>query len=220
MEFNLFGIHRSGTYYLTSLIGKNFNGIKTNIGRDDHKHILNKIETSLPTFIIYKPVYQWVESIVIRKPIFCSYVNSLEIDKSRMIYPDNSIKINDSLCDIVRLVNTYRQFYENWVINNKNENLFVIRYIDLLQEDKRNKILNDINDRFNFQHDGEFINVDWGFVKLSNENYRKENDYHEQMLSYYLNDVGLQLDEYTKNSIDQIITNDFKQQLLLKTNLG
>ena len=69
----IFGIHRSGTNYLMSLLNSNFGKIhEKNINNNyqplwKHSVVVDSNIGDYPTFVIYKNPYTWVESIIKRK---------------------------------------------------------------------------------------------------------------------------------------------------------
>jgi len=144
----IFGIHRSGTNYLMNLLNRNFGKIhekNTNNNyqpRWKHSVVVDELE-DYPVFVIYKNVYTWVESILKRKcddghniMLSVKYLPHY-IDESRYIKLDDDVLYCDDRVSFEKLINVYRQFYENWMVNFPDEykkNLFLISYEPLSRE--------------------------------------------------------------------------------------
>jgi hypothetical protein len=108
-----------------------------------------------------------------------------------------------------KLINVYKQFHENWMINFPNKfkkNLFLISYEDLLNEEKRNKILSIIGERFNWKSPDNWENMNPGSIPLSRE-------YTQEMGEYYLNEKPRDLTIEEIEIIDKIIDEEFKLKL-------
>jgi len=216
----VFGIHRSGTNYLMNLLNRNFGKIhekNTNNNyqpRWKHSVVVDELE-DYPVFVIYKNVYTWVESILKRKcddghniMLSVKYLPHY-IDESRYIKLDDDVLYCDDRVSFEKLINVYRQFYENWMVNFPDEykkNLFLISYEDLLVEEKRNQILSIIGERFNWKSPENWINMNPGSVPLSRE-------YTQEMGEYYLNEKPRDLTIEEIEMIDKIIDEDFKLKL-------
>ena len=91
VEFYIVGLHRSGTNYLYQLLKKNLN-LKLINNQNNFsgtwKHsseVFKNYKENTPFIILYKPIYQWVESIVIRKPDYGVNLLNQKLDKSNFI---------------------------------------------------------------------------------------------------------------------------------------
>lgn len=221
-KFYTVGLHRSGTNYIKELLFRNFHcsQINTEANYSQYwKHSINVFENydkTLPFIIIYKPVYQWVESIIYRKPEYGVNMLRQELDKNRYIKVENDITPTVFDYTLSSLVNLYKQTYENWIINapeTLHKNSFIINYVDLLDDTKRIDILNKIKDKYNMKTKGDFNNVPWGYVSQSTQDWRKDKEYSQNMKDYYFNGKGLKLTEKEYKIIDTIIDNNFKIKL-------
>ena len=128
-EVYVFGLHRSGTNYLTSLLNVNFKKI-IQVNSDGnytplwkHSVVVDSTIGDYPTFVIYKNPYTWVESIIKRKQddghniMLASKYLPHYVDEHRYIKTDSDLSYYDGKISFERLLNIYRQFHENWVLN-------------------------------------------------------------------------------------------------------
>jgi hypothetical protein len=166
-----------------------------------------------PTFVIYKNPYTWVESIIKRKQedghniMLASKYLPHYVDENRYIKTDSDLFYHDGKISFERLLNIYRQFHENWILNfPKQNNLFVISYEDLLIEEKRNKILGIIGEKFNWDFPNNWLNSEPGTIPLSK-------DYSYERGEYYLNEKPRDLTIEEIEMIDKIIDEEFKLKL-------
>jgi len=153
VEFYIVGLHRSGTNYLYQLLKKNLN-LKLINNQNNFsgtwKHsseVFKNYKENTPFIILYKPIYQWVESIVIRKPDYGVNLLNQKLDKSNFITVENDIVINweEKSYTLSDLVNCYKQTYENWIINlpkDIKERCFIVNYNDILTDSKIDVINN------------------------------------------------------------------------------
>ena len=218
-EVYVFGLHRSGTNYLTSLLNVNFKKI-IQVNSDGnytplwkHSVVVDSTIGDYPTFVIYKNPYTWVESIIKRKQddgyniMLASKYLPHYVDENRYIKTDSDLSYYDGKISFERLLNIYRQFHENWVLNfPKQNNLFVISYEDLLIEEKRNKILDIIGKKFNWDSPNNWLNSEPGTIPLSK-------DYSHERGEYYLNEKPRDLTIEEIEMIDKIIDEEFKLKL-------
>ena len=227
VEFYIVGLHRSGTNYLYQLLKKNLN-LKLinnqNNFSDTWKHsseVFKNYKENTPFIILYKPIYQWVESIVIRKPDYCVNLLNQKLDKSNFITVENDIVINweEKSYTLSDLVNCYRQTYENWIINlpkGIKERCFIVNYNDILTDSKID-VINNISKLFNIESPSKFKEIEWGSVSQSKQDNRKTEKYKKDILDYYLNNKTTLSDDYLK-IIDKIIDKDFKNKIKNLTN--
>ena len=216
----IFGIHRRGTNYLINLLNRNFGKIHEKNTNNNyqplwkHSIVVDELE-DYPVFVIYKNVYTWVESILKRKcgdghniMLSVKYLPHY-IDESRYIKLVDDVMYCDGMVSFEKLINVYRQFHENWMINFPNKfkkNLFLISYEDLLNEEKRNQILSIIGERFNWKSPDNWENMNPGSIPLSRE-------YTQEMGEYYLNEKPRDLTIEEIKIIDKIIDEEFKLKL-------
>ena len=227
VEFYIVGLHRSGTNYLYQLLKKNLN-LKLinnqNNFSDTWKHsseVFKNYKENTPFIILYKPIYQWVESIVIRKPDYGVNLLNQKLDKSNFITVENDIVINweEKSYTLSDLVNCYKQTYENWIINlpkDIKERCFIVNYNDILTDSKID-VINNISKLFNIESPSKFKEIEWGSVSQSKQDNRKTEKYKKDILDYYLNNKTTLSDDYLK-IIDKIIDKDFKNKIKNLTN--
>jgi len=227
VEFYIVGLHRSGTNYLYQLLKKNLNleliNNQNNFS-DTWKHsseVFKNYKENTPFIILYKPIYQWVESIVIRKPDYDVNLLNQKLDKSNFITVENDIVINweEKSYTLSDLVNCYKQTYENWIINlpkDIKERCFIVNYNDILTDSKID-VINNISKLFNIESPSKFKEIEWGFVSQSKQDNRKTEKYKKDILDYYLNNKTTLSDDYLK-IIDKIIDKDFKNKIKNLTN--
>jgi hypothetical protein len=227
VEFYIVGLHRSGTNYLYQLLKKNLN-LKLINNQNNFsgtwKHsseVFKNYKENTPFIILYKPIYQWVESIVIRKPDYGVNLLNQKLDKSNFITVENDIVINweEKSYTLSDLVNCYKQTYENWIINlpkDIKERCFIVNYNDILTDSKID-VINNISKLFNIESPSKFKEIEWGFVSQSKQDNRKTEKYKKDILDYYLNNKTTLSDDYLK-IIDKIIDKDFKNKIKNLTN--
>ncbi len=218
-EVYVFGLHRSGTNYLTSLLNVNFKKI-IQVNSDGnytplwkHSVVVDSTIGDYPTFVVYKNPYTWVESIIKRRQddghniMLASKYLPHYVDENRYIKTDSDLSYYDGKISFERLLNIYRQFYENWILNfPKQNNLFVISYEDLLIKEKRDKILDIIGKKFNWDSPNNWLNSEPGTIPLSK-------DYTHERGEYYLNGKPKELSIEEIEMIDTIIDESFKIKL-------
>ena len=197
VEFYIVGLHRSGTNYLYQLLKKNLN-LKLINNQNNFsgtwKHsseVFKNYKENTPFIILYKPIYQWVESIVIRKPDYGVNLLNQKLDKSNFITVENDIVINweEKSYTLSDLVNCYKQTYENWIINlpkDIKERCFIVNYNDILTDSKID-VINNISKLFNIESPSKFKEIEWGSVSQSKQDNRKTEKYKKDILDYYLN---------------------------------
>jgi len=218
-EVYVFGLHRSGTNYLTSLLNVNFKKI-IQVNSDGnytplwkHSVVVDSTIGDYPTFVVYKNPYTWVESIIKRRQddghniMLASKYLPHYVDENRYIKTDSDLSYYDGKISFERLLNIYRQFHENWILNfPKQNNLFVISYEDLLIKEKRDKILDIIGKKFNWDSPNNWLNSEPGTIPLSK-------DYSHERGEYYLNGKPKELSIEEIEMIDTIIDESFKIKL-------
>lgn len=226
-QIYLFGLHRSGTNYLAKLLHINFSKIKilnTNCNFSEHwKHSIkvpDKME-DVPLFVIYKNDLTWMESVIFRRPSDGEHIITLTktkkdvIDQNRIIKTEKDFILSDKNISLNLICNCYRQFYENWVFLLKEEyqkNLILIKYEDLLLNEKRNNILNKITEVLNWREEKKYkksetwINVEKGDVHLSK-------DYNKDSEKYYIEGYPKQLTLEQIELANTVIDDKFKEKL-------
>jgi len=182
-EYRIYGLQRSGTYYLETLIRDNLDIKCGNKGRGKYwKHTPSTPEdvnlSDETFFAIHKCPYKWIESIIV-KP--ADYVGR------QTLFPAKQQGRKEHMCrdyNVVNLAKTYLHWYNNWCVDIDEMYRFRtmrIRYEDLLYDSKREKTLLNICKRFNIERkfQDEFTNpnivtMSKLFTKDKAEMYKKE----------------------------------------------
>lgn len=125
MEFYyIFGLQRTGTNYLETLISKNFHVKKANDRVKCWKHstfIPDHFSFEIPAFILFKNPYLWIESVAFRYSADYVRTQDYRIESDLLLG-------NEEIC-LSHLIHTYKKFYKTW----HYPNLFhVIYYEDIL----------------------------------------------------------------------------------------
>lgn len=207
--YYLFGLQRTGTNFLESIIKRNFDLRKKNASKGNWKHSVTVHEGigNTPIVILRKHPYTWVESIAFR--------NSVDWEKTQKRFPalestnDPNNVIGPRNYNLENLAKTYHAFYRNWVLELPEEyrkHAFVINYEDMLSEQKRNSILLQFSDTFNLERPRNWIIPSAGTVSQSR-------DYTQDMEKYYVNVKPKHLKEKHLAIIDKVITKEFINEL-------
>lgn len=220
----LFGLHRSGTNYLAKLLHINFFKLKqlnTNVNFSEYwKHSIKVPEKmeDVPLFVIYKNHLTWLESVLFRRPndgehiVRSTIIKKDILDNNRIIKTEKDFIISEHKISLNLITNCYRQFYENWAFLLKEEyykNLILIKYEDLLIEEKRNHILKRVSEIANWKELKKYktwLNPDKGEIFLSN-------DYNEESEKYYISGQPKQLTFEQIELVNNIIDDKFTEQL-------
>lgn len=226
-EIYLFGLHRSGTNYLAKLLHMNFSKLKnlnTNLNFSEYwKHSIKVPEKmeNVPIFVIYKNHLTWLESVIFRREndgehiIRYTKIKDDILNQNRIIKTENDYILSDKKISLNLITNCYKQFYENWVFSLKEEyrkNLILIKYEDLLLDNKRNNILNKITEILNWSEQRKYkktenwINPEKGDVFLSN-------GYNDESEKYYIQGSPKQLTSEQISIANRIIDDKFKEEL-------
>jgi len=183
-NYFLFGLQRTGTNYINQLIRENL--YCRYINSCPHTTVLwkhsitcptNNIE-NIPTIVIYKNPYIWIESLCFRKKMDWCFTQkgfeALEGPEELMVGTSNN-----SL-NIKILSQAYKKWYESWILP-KDKNIYIIKYEELLMKETREahlKVISQIlkpNKQKSIYEDipmGEvFLSQDFDQKKL--ERYRK-----------------------------------------------
>lgn len=193
-KYFVFGMQRSGTNFLEVLMRKNFGATKLNVQNGSWKHSIEvppKYSNEFPTFVIYKNPYTWVESICMR--------NTVDWLKTQKTYPANEIDdkrytLGDPPLNIVNLIKTYKHFHDTWL----DKADIIIRYEDLLLEEKRNRILSHI-ERLGFDKSVE----NWQVPRKGGVS--QSRDYNDEREQYYLSGKPNHLDNLQIAKINYIL---------------
>jgi hypothetical protein len=200
-NYYIFGIQRSGTNYLQQLITANFKTPRmANRQGACWKHSIDvpaKWDRQMPTFLMYKNPYLWVESMCLR--------NRVDWLKTQKKYPADDLHHVDLLningMNIVNLAKTWAHFHKTWLddsVLNSSDHL-VIKYESLLQDDSRNKVLNTICNVTQWKQSGpSWVNVADGKVSQSPK-------FDADSKEYYFNQKPKVLDKIQCGAITQTI---------------
>lgn len=207
--YYIFGLQRTGTNFLESIIKRNFDLRKKNANKGLWKHSVSVHSgmTNGPIVILRKHPYTWIESIAFR--------NNVDWEKTQKRFPalESSNNPNNIIgprnYNLENLAKTYHAFYRNWILDLPDEyrqNAFIINYEDMLNEKKRNAILLEFANRFNIEKPRNWIIPNAGTVSQSK-------DYTKDMEKYYVSNKPKHLKQKHLEIIDGIITKDFIESL-------
>lgn len=148
-DIYLFAPHRSGTNFLNQLINLNYNYNNVNSGvlyNKLWKHSClggHSVSDETPIIVIYKNIYTWLESVLIRKPMFgLDFIQSLKhLDKDKydqiMELKCKFYFINGNIslsCVVEAYINFYKQFL------NCGKDVTYIKYEDLLYDNSLERV--------------------------------------------------------------------------------
>jgi hypothetical protein len=153
-HLHIFGPHRSGTNFLERIIDMNYYTRILNPNQNFNevwKHSCiggHKVNDNNPIIVIYKSIYMWLESVLIRRPDlgyhFMQALHNLDKDKYNQVMGRKCkyyfINGNISLSAVVE---AYVNFYEQFLKCGKE--VTFIKYEDLLYEDSLERILTTLN---------------------------------------------------------------------------
>lgn len=212
MKYFDFGLQRSGTNFLEQILNQNFSGRRQNRNNASWKHFIDPPagwSAQFPTFLIYKNPYTWVESICFR--------NTVDWIKTQRKYPaqqgPDELKLGPKSINVDALARTYRHWHDKWLNDPDkpellNQNVFVIKYEDLLNESKRNDILNRIQAKFNpHRNNPNAWNIPtYGKVSQSS-------DYSRERENYYKEAKPEKLEQKHIDCINELVGVDLIQKL-------
>lgn len=210
MNYFDFGLQRSGTNFIETIINRNFNGKRQNRANASWKHFIDPPKqwtAQHPTFLIYKNPYTWVESICFR--------NTVDWIKTQKTYPvtegQPDLVAGPKNINVEALAKTYRHWHDKWILNPKPkanyENVYVIKYEDLLEVETRNKILDDISQKFNVKRK----HSSWAIPNKGAVSQSK--DYTDDREKYYLEMKPQKLLPRHIRAINNILTKDLISQI-------
>ena len=147
-KFRHYGLQRSGTNYLEGLMYRYFEVWCRNGGSGPKwKHSLEMapFEDDMFYLVIAKNPYLWVESIAFRNPMDFIEKQKLysagEVSSPELMAGPNKI-------NVINAAKTWNHFYNNWKSFVSYEKVYCVKYEDLLVEEKRKSILDDIHVKF------------------------------------------------------------------------
>lgn len=205
----LFGLPRSGTNFITTLI---FSKLKITFknpninGHDLWKHSfngLNNINEYDKIIFIYKNVYTWIESILVRYPSMGVFIQNTLKEQNLQLSEELIMEESDFLfCDyrvsLESMVNIYKYCINQFKEYEKNHNnILIIKYEDLLIPEKQIHILKQLSIFF----ESDITNYD--FFKQDRVPVSKK--INKDTLEYYINEKPIFLPENMVNKINEII---------------
>lgn len=157
-EYFLFGLQRSGTNYLESLIKMNFETVKKNRSHKSWKHSIDIpkgiiAEKNTDLVIIHKNPYMWAESILFR--------NQVDWVKTQKTYDPLEegpymLGIGKNKLNLSSVIKTWVHFHESWLFNSMERKTFIVRYEDLLHDEFREDALRGMRDKFGWIKKSEY----------------------------------------------------------------
>lgn len=111
------------------------------------KHSLEMapFEDDMFYLVIAKNPYSWVESIAYRNPM--DYIERQKLYPAGEPISANLI-VGPNKINVVNAAKTWNYFYANWKPFVSYEKVYCVKYEDLLIEEKRKSILEDIHEKF------------------------------------------------------------------------
>lgn len=155
-DYYLFGLQRSGTNFLEKIILENYKKKKQpntySISWKHSVHDPKDWDKRIPTIIIYKNPYTWMESIAFRnKRDWVGTQKKYPADEATT--PD--LQVGDAKLNATNLILTYRDFIINWVGRMDIPQYYCIKYEDLLDDQTRGLIFTMIGKIFKWKKNGE-----------------------------------------------------------------
>lgn len=196
-RYQLFGLQRSGTNYLQQLLEQNFRVQGLNTHKDVWKHnvtIPQKYNASYPSILIVKHPYTWVESLCERNPVDWLKRQKkfpASLDEKGMTFGKNRFNVR-------QLAKTYAYFFSTWF----SEVDFIIRYEDLLFKDRREKILSQLQEKYNWKRKESYW-VNPGRIYQSG-------DYNMGREKYYKAMKPMNLNEFQIKAINDELENEMR----------
>lgn len=203
-NYQIFGIQRSGTNFVETVMRSNFNKTKKNSQRLCWKHTITDptgLDKAAPTIVIYKNPYTWVESIAFR--------NTVDWLKTQTKYPAKApttpeLTIGPSNLNLTNIIKTYRDFYQNWLGREDMSMYYVIKYEDLLNQNIRDVIMEEICQKFWWTKTKK---GPWAYPSRGSVSQSK--DYSLDREQYYVAGKPEKLTEEHIKEINQILGEDF-----------
>jgi hypothetical protein len=161
-NFYIFGLHRSGTNFLTNLISQNYKNTiykssNTNFS-DDWKHSFKGflINDDSLKIVIYKNVNTWVESVLIRRPYDGHHIiKALEVQDNDKYITLQSMESKyffiDGKISLSHIVESYVYFYENYL--NNDDNVIFVKYEDLLHKEGLERVMKKLGKKFEIERE-------------------------------------------------------------------
>lgn len=158
-KYWVFGLQRSGTNFIEQAIEtanpklKNGSRLAIRPFNPVWKHSIQppaQVGAKEPVIIVYKSIWNWIDSIVNRQVMdYLKTQTTYKIEEGDWILESESIAVRTPKLhkfSINQLAKTYKLFYDNWIKLLDTHNVVLVRYEDLLTED-RDKIAKRIGQR-------------------------------------------------------------------------
>jgi len=192
-RYYIFGLMRSGTNMTVTLLDKVFGVRAINNERTESDIYKHRFEPdpdwtpSAPVIAIHKSPYMWTESLFTRRDMsFHRTMYEFRRDCSAGIDVMEWLPSSDGTMQPYPDVKVQGRIYETWargwVLDTKLD-VFVIRYEDMLVDERREEILNQIESKYGWTRTGKDTKLPkFGSVQNSP-------DFTESMVEYYLTGV-------------------------------
>lgn len=200
MGYYAFGLQRSGTNFIESLFKLNYAEHTWNSQRfGSWKHSINIPKSyifQIPTVIIHKNPYTWIESIAMR-----NHVDWLKMQTS---YPadeptDPELQVGPYHMNVTNLARTYRHFHLNWLDRFEIPKYIVIRYEDLLVDTTLDFTMRQVENTFSWERKfNKIVIPEKGGVSQSR-------DYDDERQNYYLRGKPTTLTDRHIDEINNVI---------------
>lgn len=174
--YYIFGLQRSGTNYLETLLRINYYAAKRNTHRKVWKHSLTipkDYDKTIPSIVIVKNPYTWIESLAWRdRADWHTMQTHFPSDRKHVIGPNN--------IDVIDAMTCARTFFDTWC----TEDRCVIRIEDLIQRPEA--ITKNIATKLNFGSRGTFRHPLERQVSMSKKYDKTRNDYYTKQMPEHL----------------------------------
>lgn len=231
--FYVFGLQRTGTVFVEESFKAN--NQHYNMGNKEYadvqnwgkpwKHLIDlelateRWQHGIPTLVVIKNPYTWVESIVFREPI--DFFDTQ--DRYHELKSVDHYHVND--IDIEALVTIYNEFYKKWVIKKipwlDFENVWLFRYEDLITAVKGRNIFKMMLDKFKVGHSPPFWRRGFEHWIAMDEvmlippgvlSHQFAADFTEERAQYYRNQFPMQLSQEAV----KVISKKIDTELMIK----
>ncbi len=190
MNFYIFGLQRSGTNLVQTIMETNFGGVVKNQGEKQWKHCLSPDENlnfADPILKVIKSPYTWVESIVFRdRADFYEKHDGNFFDPAPVMVDD---------VNLMNLVYVYKSHYNKW-----KETGTLIRYEDILYPDQQREYFSDI--LLSEVNKSEWVSPEPGSMFMCEDFKDEHRDYYEKQRPSKLSGMHIL-------TINRLLTKDF-----------
>lgn len=203
--FFVFGLQRTGTNYLATLMRRNFNlGDRASWKHSVPVHSEEALERKITDriiLILYKDPYRWIESLCQRRCV--DWVKT----QTQFHAHEGGYRIGNNKLNPINLAKTYVQHYTNWVENapeHISTRSTVIKYEYILADKERPMVLDYIAGRYKLTKPSSYSNPTSVSMtgKLS-----------DQSKEYYLSEALSLLNCKDVERINEVLTKDFMKKI-------